>query len=194
MEKPLTPADRSLSLPERPITGIPMRLADGNDWLLAHMGNAEGGGPLRNQLCDSVFFAGRLPATLLHPLVHHALAINYEISEKETFDLLFSEGYSPFKAVDDQPAPVKAVVGAWLPSEEDCEFEYDDWLRSSLIINGIDPATIPADDVPAVVAHLRGLGKIIEPSIFVGAMREGAKRQDHLDRVRVLRESKGQAS
>lgn len=171
--KPLTPDARALD-DGTPITGIPIRLADGNEWLLARVGSVPEAAWLRNEMFRSMALSESIRSVLLVIAADFALRLNYDLAEDEVAKLLdHSEGWS-FRDESECGKGVDAVVGAYLPNFEDCEFDYDDWLRSTLIINGIAPGSIPSDDLPAVLAQLVALGRAVPLDRLVIAAAKGA--------------------
>ncbi len=179
--KPLTPEARQLF---DEISGVPCPMADGRIWKLARAGLAGSAIELRDDLFDTL--AAEEHATREDTIcaVHWGLIHNYDVSTEEVWELIGDrEGYrldGVYRVEDQGPLkPIDAIIAAMVPTAEICEFRYTDWLRASLIANGLDPAAIPPDDIPGVILTLIGTGRALPPERMIASARHGADRARH---------------
>lgn len=191
----IIPADLPL-LPElrrrhEDITGVECPFADGQVWLLARTVDDPSLGWLRDELCDQLALEGLVPLSSLRAAVGIGLAKNYLLTEEDIQILLgdYSEGYSLAARVG-LLEPIYQIIGSMLPATERCDFTHEDWYRSSLIMNGVDPDRLKADDAVAVLEHLKRLGRIVPMKQFVSAAIAGDERKRTAAIIQAQRESK----
>jgi len=157
--------------------GTPVRLADGQIWLLATPTFRPGQRPLtapavdgpldrifdRLALGDGVLLQDAWAAAMV------LLRANYDLGVDELAELL---SISP-------GAEGAGLVGAVLDAlfgPEAAERSYSDWVRATLLANGLDAIAIPADDLPNVLAMLVATRRAVPATRFVAACRAASTR------------------
>jgi hypothetical protein len=186
LDTPLTPETRAIG--GDLTSGIPILLADGREWMLPRVGNERGLEDVRNRLYEEISFAGRVTINLLRTALVLALPFRYYLTNPEILTLTTETANWKIGTSYDGQRPIDAIIGAYLPFEEQCEFTYEDWFRSTLIVNGIDPLSLDPEDLPAVLTHLITLRRAVHPSQFVTSAIEGAKRKAARDIARFQRD------
>ena len=163
--------------------GTPVILADGQAWLLAqpsYRPRADGlTTPDVDRPLDRVFECSILnePLSLcdLWEVARNALNANYELSEDELATLL---SVSPGQQAESLGA---AVVEAILASEI-AEKSFTNWVRASLLANGLGQTDVPARDLLNVLTILVATNRTVPLSRFADACR----LQDERNRLETL--------
>lgn len=176
-------------------TGVDCDMADGRIWILGRTSADPRLGWLRSRIYEYVSYQDKVLVEDVRLAALLSLLKNYRVSQEEADWLLRrTDTYAIDATVGGRPVmpgevsrqidgkvgghmPVDCIIGATLPTQEPIEFEYEHWLRSTLILNGLDPRHVPKDDMPALLRHLILLGKAIPPEEFVASAIEGAKRK-----------------
>jgi hypothetical protein len=158
---PFTPNDRKLGNP----AGIAIRLGDGQEWIVARLGLARGMGEIRESIyaswsIDQVVRYEDVMATLWY-----GLEVNYALEPEEIRELL---DCTDFHAVAAQAAE------AALPWPS-VRRTFTDWARAALMSNGLNPADVPAVDLPHVLDALVATGRAPDPAEWTDAGRAAAK-------------------
>ena len=157
--------------------GVPLRLADGRSWLLARPSFRAGRGSLTSppidRPLDRIFEHLALhDSVLLQDVWEVAIALlsaNYDLGREEIADLVsVAPGAESREFVD---AVLDVVFGS-----ESAERTYTNWIRASLLANGLDAAEIPADDLPNVLAVLIATKRTVPAARFVDACRAADAR------------------
>ncbi len=153
-------------------TGVPVKLADGQEWLLArpsYRPRADGlTRPMIDLPLDRIFEAVVLNESLslsdLWQIARELLKANYELTDEELIRLVSvapgSEAHSFATAILD------AVAGSDSVSKS-----YTAWVRASLLANGLTFEEIPAADLTHVLAILVATKRTIPLSQFADACR-----------------------
>lgn len=158
-------------------SGTPVRLADGRPWLLATPTFRAGGkaltSPAIDRPLDRIFEHLALhDSVLLQDVWEVAIALlsaNYALEESEVGDLLsVAPGRESRDFVD---AVLDILFGVEAASRS-----YTDWVRASLLANGLDAPEIPASDLPNVLAVLIATRRAIPAARFVDACRAADSR------------------
>jgi hypothetical protein len=152
--------------------GTPIRLADGQVWLLAapvfKVGREELTRPRVDRSLDRIFetltLVGRVSLEDAWAAARVLLLRNYRLDDDEAAQLL---SVSPGAV---SQALVEAVVFALLGSG-DTERTYSSWVRASLLANGLAQAEIPSADLPHVLSILQATGRTVPVDEFVDACR-----------------------
>jgi hypothetical protein len=152
--------------------GIPVRLADGELWLLAVPNIRVGAGgltrPLVDQHLDRIFECVVLDEALnwgdVWAAARELLRTNYELSDEETAQLL---SVSPGP---ESHALATEVVRALFGPDQG-ERTYSRWVRASLLANGIGDTEIPANDLLNVLSILVATNRTVPLSKFADACR-----------------------
>jgi hypothetical protein len=157
--------------------GTPIRLADGQVWLLAapvfRVGHEGLTRPAVDRALDRIFetltLDGLVSLEDAWAAARALLLRNYRLDDDEAAQLLsVSPGAESQTLVD-------AVLAALLGSG-DVERTYSSWVRASLLANGLAQAEIPSADLPNVLAILLATGRTVPVDQFIDACR--AARDD----------------
>ncbi len=152
--------------------GIPVTLADGQPWLLAHPAyrlRPEGlTRPQVDQALDRIFecavLGERLSLRDLWAAARELLAANYDLSAEEMAGLLsVSEG------PESQALAANVLDALFAP--DGAEKSYTAWVRASLLANGLGHDDLPARDLVNVLAILVATNRTIPLSKFADACR-----------------------
>jgi hypothetical protein len=103
------------------------------------------------------------------------LLANYELAEAEVAELLEV----------DAGAEAETLAGVVLESlfgPDQKVRGYVDWVRASLLANGLAPAAIPASAINDVLSILMATNRTVPPSQFVDVCR-AARDRDSLERL-----------
>jgi hypothetical protein len=152
--------------------GVPVRLADGQFWLLAVPSiRVRAGGltrPLVDRPLDRIFECVVLDEALewgdVWAAARELLRANYELSDEEAVQLL---SVSPGP---EGHALAAEVVRALFGTDQD-ERTYSRWVRASLLANGIGDKEIPANDLLNVLSILVATNRTVPLSKFADACR-----------------------
>ena len=161
--------------------GIPIRLADGEDWLLARpIFSAQDDGLTRprvdaplNRLFETIAAGETVSIQDAFQIAARLLLRNYDLDEIELAELL------KVAPGEECQAMVDTVVAAIFGAEDDAR-TYTDWVRASLLANGLYSANISASDLPNVMAILVATNRTVSASQFVDACL-AADAQAHLE-------------
>ena len=152
--------------------GTPIRLADGGQWLLARPVFSAGRDSLTRPRVDSIVdrlfedvsAAETVALQDVFQIASHLLRENYDLDDAELAELLtFDSGQECRDFVD-------SVVEAIFGSEEDAR-TYTDWVRASLLANGLQTLEIPAGDLPNVLTILVATNRTVPAVEFIDSCR-----------------------
>jgi hypothetical protein len=159
-------------------TGRPVLLADGEEWLLAEPTFRAGRASLTHPDCDAaidrfherVVLGDSLSLAEILATARLLLLENYELSDDEASELL-----------EVAPGPeaerlARAVLEA-LFGREEAPRGYADWIRASLLANGLGNTEIPASALNDVLSILLSTNRTVPPSQFVDACRAASDRE-----------------
>lgn len=150
------------------LDGTPVEI-NGQTWILAdfipELGDAW------NRLYDHNIVRGQYDPKDVQLGALRLLMANYHLTLDEAVALVLA--VDPAELV--QPVEV-AIFGVDRPYRG-----YSEWVESSLYINGIDPASVPASKRRDVVAYLVTAGKAIPAEQYLSSYKAAAKRQGWLD-------------
>jgi hypothetical protein len=177
---------RELSEPKRRKPGARgrlARLADGHDWLLAEPGFRPTPDSLTepevdaelDQIYEHVVLGEEIPLVDIMAAARILLLANYELTEPEVAELLEV-------APGDEAEALAGVVLEALYGPDQKVRGYVDWVRASLLANGLAAATIPASALHDVLSILMATNRTVPPSQFVDACR-AARDRDTLERL-----------
>jgi hypothetical protein len=159
------------------------RLSDGRDWLLAEPTFRPTPGGLTSPDVDAgldlfyeqIVLGEDIPLVDVMTAARTLLLANYDLTEAEVAELLeVGEG-----------AEAEALAGVVLESlfgPDQKVRGYVDWIRASLLANGLAPASIPASAINDVLSILMATNRTVPPSQFVDACR-AARDRDSLERL-----------
>jgi hypothetical protein len=152
-------------------SGLPVRLADGADWLLAIPRYRSTGERLTapdvdgelDRLFERSVLTGEVALTDVWSAARTMLLANYDLLDEEFVDLvrLPKAGRQSF---------VTAVLEA-LFGDTQAARSYTAWCRASLLANGIVPAEISPADLANVLTILVSTRRTIPASQFIDASR-----------------------
>ncbi len=177
---------RELSEPVRRKPGArgrPVRLADGIDWLLAEPIFRPTPSGLTSPDVDSglelfyelIILGQDIPLADVMAAARTLLLANYDLTDDEVGELLEVEA----------GAEAEALAGVVLESlfgPDQKVRGYVDWVRASLLANGLAPASIPASAINDVLSILMATNRTVPPSRFVDACR-AARDRDNLEQL-----------
>jgi hypothetical protein len=152
--------------------GIPIRLSDGRDWLLARpayrptlagVSTPVVDGPL-DRIFECAVIGGELDLKDIWLAAKQLLSVNYELTPDELRDLLSTSPGSESRTL------ASGVIEALFGSEQD-EKTYTRWVRASLLANGLGGVDIAAQDLPNVLAILVATNRSIPLYRFADACR-----------------------
>lgn len=157
--------------------GTPVRLADGHVWLLANpsfrprpegLTRPQVDGPL-DRIFESTVLNEGLSLFDLWSVGRELLKDNYSLSDDEAATLLSvsAGGESRSLAIE--------ILGALFDSGQ-VGRTYTAWVRASLIANGLDRVSIPAQDLSNVLTILVATNRTIPLARFADACRLSDER------------------
>jgi hypothetical protein len=152
--------------------GTPVRLSDGDRWLLANPAfSARGedttspcGDKQINRIFECVVLGEDLDLTDIWAAARELLLKNYELSEAELSELLSTSPGPESREL--ASSTVEAMFGS-----VDDEKGYCHWVRASLLANGLGNCLLSAQDLPNVLAVLVATNRTIPLSKFADACR-----------------------
>ncbi len=158
--------------------GITATLADGQLWLLAEPTFRPKAGPLTTPDIDSaldrfyerIILAEDLPLDDLLAVVRTLLLANYDLTETEVSFLL------DIDAGDEAEALARAVSEALFGPEQRIR-NYSDWVRASLLCNGLTTAEVPSSALNDLLTLLLASGRTVPPTQFIDACRAAQDRE-----------------
>jgi hypothetical protein len=145
-------------------SGTPVTV-NGRAWLFAdHVRTYE---PVWDRLYDSAQLTGHYP---LMDVMSAAVRLLYQAN-----DLTPDEAATVVAAAD--PADLVPAVDRALYGPERSHRTWGQWVESSLLANGLNPATIPPDKVWAVLDMLVMTGRTVPAGKFVSSAEAAAMRR-----------------
>jgi hypothetical protein len=139
-EVPLTPEDRARNGAD----GTAVLLGDNQHWLIPSSVHATFLNGHRDRMYEQMLSRGSVAMTDIHAVAWTLLNVNYALTPEEAFTLIRST---------DNSALTDAVCNSLL-GEDDPVRSYSNWVRSSLLCNGIKPEDISPADLPHVLHQL----------------------------------------
>lgn len=165
--RPLTPEERQRT----PFEGLPVTML-GAPWKLPEAYLMAALDRPRDRLYDNSTWDGKVDYADVMESAFVLLSAAYSLTAEETVALLRS-------ADEDELTNAVLVVLFGLAEPHRT---YTDWMRTALVSNGIDPATIPAALVPGVLRHLVVTGRA-EPADTYVTVLVAAGRRARLPRI-----------
>ena len=152
--------------------GTPVTLADGQQWMMAnptYCPRPEGlTQPPVDRPLDAIFECSvlntNLPFSGFCDVARRLLAANYELTEDELSQLLSVPPGAESRALAEDV--LNALFGA-----DRGEKTYTNWVRASLLANGLSDSGIPAQDLVHVLTILVATNRTIPLSAFADACR-----------------------
>jgi hypothetical protein len=177
---------REFSEHERRKTGAQgrlVRLSDGRDWLLAEPTFQTSPAGLTMPDVDAeldlfyeqIILGEDILLVDIMAVARILLLANYDLAEAEVAELLEV----------DAGAEAETLAGVVLESlfgPDQKVRGYVDWVRASLLANGLAPAAIPASAINDVLSILMATNRTVPPSQFVDVCR-AARDRDSLERL-----------
>ena len=149
------------------VRGTPVELG-GATWILADYVPALS--EVWDVLHEDNVLLGKYESADVQRAAVRLLFANYELSLDEAVGLVM--GVAPADLV---AAVEEALFGASQPDRR-----WSDWVRSSLLANGLDPAKIPPESLRDVLDQLVSCGRAIPAEDFVTAVGYAKKRKSLL--------------
>jgi hypothetical protein len=159
------------------------RLADGQPWLLAEPAfRPRPGGLTRpdvdaalDRFYEQIVLGDDVSLADVQAVARTLLLANYDLSEVEVADLLEVEAGTEAEEL------ARAVLESLFGPDNRVR-GYGDWVRASLLANGLAPSEIPASAISDVLTILMATNRTVPPSQFVDACRAALDR-DSLERL-----------
>lgn len=153
-------------------SGLPVRLADGAPWLLAVPRYRPSGGSLTvpdvdaeiDRLFERSALCGEVELVDVWSAARTLLLANYDLTDDEFAELADV-------APGDEARELSATVLEALFGPTEAVRSYSDWVRASLLANGIAPASIRPPDLANVLAILVATDRTIPASRYIDASR-----------------------
>jgi hypothetical protein len=156
------------------IDGTPIEIG-GTTWLLADYVPLLGA--VWNRLFDQAVIDGRYEPDDVHKAAMHLLIENYRLSASECAVLLLA---APLGSADEEHPGLVAAVERAMFGEDQEQYRscrtYSQWMRLSLLANGLDPEKVPARDRRPLVLYLVAAGKAAPPELWVGSAATAFRR------------------
>jgi hypothetical protein len=177
-------SELSEALRRRPgARGRIVKLADGQPWLLAEPVFQSGSASLTtpdvdreiDRFHEQIVLGDDLSVVDVFSVARRLLLANYELHDDEVAELLEVE----------PGEEAEALAGAVLESlfgPDQRISGYADWVRATLLANGLGEVSIPASTLPDVLAILMATNRTVPPSHFIDACR-AAREHDCLERL-----------
>lgn len=158
--------------------GIPATLADGQAWLLAEPTFRPKSGPLTtpdvdpavDRFYERIVLGDDLPLDDLLGVARALLLANYDLADDEAETLLEVD------AAGEAEALARSVSEALFGPEHRVR-NYSDWVRASLLGNGLIAAEVPASALNDVLTLLLATGRTVPPAQFIDACRAAQDRE-----------------
>lgn len=173
--RPLTPEARRLEFADDP-GGVPLEI-DGQIWTLPLALTHPGLDALREEILTRGHLRGAYPAEMLERAGGILLGGGYDLSGPEQWVLAASA------KLDD----LRDAVEECLLAQAERPRGYRDWVRSSLLANGLDPDLMPEADLPHVLHQLVATRRAIPAHEFLDVALAGAKRAALLSGVTIAK-------
>lgn len=160
-----------------------VRLADGRPWLLAEpafrptpdsLTRPDVDRPI-DRFHEQIALGDDLALADIHGAARVLLLANYDLTDDELGELLEVEAGAEAEAL------ARSVLES-LFGPEGRDRSYADWVRASLLANGLAMAEIPASAINDVMTILLATNRTVPPSQFVDACRV-ARDRDSLERL-----------
>ncbi len=163
--------------------GSLVRLADGQPWLLAEPSFRPTPGPLTEPDLDAaidrfheqIILGDDVRLDDLFAAARVLLLANYDLTDAEAATLLEVE------AGPEAEALARAVLESLFGPERHAK-GYVDWIKASLLANGLSTSAIPASALNDVLTILMATNRTIPPAQFVDACR-AARDRDTLEHL-----------
>jgi hypothetical protein len=160
-----------------------VKLADGQLWLLAEPSFHPGPDGLTipdvdreiDRFHEQIVLGDDLALVDLLGVARTLLLANYELVDDEVAELLEVEPGEEAETL--AKVVLESLFG---PDQRICG--YIDWVRASLLSNGLAATSIPASALPDVLNILIATNRTIAPSRFIDACR-AARERDSLERL-----------
>jgi hypothetical protein len=146
-----------------------VKLADGQPWLLAEVD------PQIDRFHEQIILGDDLSLIDVFAVARSLLLGNYELADDEVANLLEVEPGEEAEAL------ARAVLESLFGPDQRVR-SYVDWVRASLLANGLAPTAIPASALHDVLAILMATNRTVPPSQFIDACR-AARDRDSLERL-----------
>lgn len=160
--------------------GVPLAMADGRTWVLAHGALAPTLLPEIDKIFDQQIITGTIPLGPALQVVGRLLVANYELTNEEIVRLL--DGVADEAVVQ---AACEALFGPPVPRRT-----WSTWALSSLYANNIEPSTVPPWLLRDVLHQLVQTGRAMGQSAYIDSCAAVKARADlfaSLDRGGVAR-------
>jgi hypothetical protein len=160
-----------------------VKLADGQPWLLAEPTYRPGPSgltcpdvdPQIDRFHEQIILGDELSLIDVFAVARSLLLGNYELADDEVANLLEVEPGEEAEAL------ARAVLESLFGPDQRVR-SYVDWVRASLLANGLAPTAIPASALHDVLAILMATNRTVPPSQFIDACR-AARDRDSLERL-----------
>lgn len=141
-------------------SGTPVVLGDGETWLLADGGLCNALDTLRDRLFDDSQLAEKVTFIDIADAAFYLASANYELEADEGSSLILGA---------DRKILTDAVMIA-LFGPDDPQRTYTNWVASSFMANGIDPASVPVHLRALVLDQLVALKRAVPAGQFIDSV------------------------
>jgi hypothetical protein len=160
-----------------------VKLADGGPWLLAEPSfrptpaglTQPDVDPEIERFHEQIILGDDVSLVDVLAVARTLLLVNYNLTDDEVADLLEVEGGPEAESL------ARAVLES-LFGPDDRVRSYVDWVRASLLANGLALSEIPASAINDVLTILMATNRTVPPSQFIDACR-AARDRDSLERL-----------
>jgi hypothetical protein len=153
--------------------GVPLRMADGRTWVLAHGTLAPTLLPEVDKIFDQQIITGTIPLGPALQVVGRLLVANYELADDEVVRLL--------DGVEDEAvvlAACEALFGPPTPRRT-----WSMWALSALYANRIEPTDVPTWLLPEVLHQLVRTGRALAASDYIDSCAAAKARAQLFDQL-----------
>jgi hypothetical protein len=155
---------RSTQIPGTAIASL------GHDWTLAALGLARILTPHRDQMYVDRLLYQDVANSNVRTCAWYMLTANYDLTSTQAIEIL--SGADPMKLID------AVFAGIFVHVRNQAEETYTMWVRSSLLANNIDPASLEVGDIPYVLHQLVETNRAIPRSDFTIADQHAQMKRD----------------
>lgn len=138
-------------------TGVPLVLADGQEWLLADGGMANALDGLRDRIDDAARLRGEVDTVEVRNAAFILLKANYDLVDGEAATLIMGA----------EPQALTDAVSLALFGDGDGRRTYSVWATASLLANGVDPGSVPVRFMPFVLEILVQTKRTVPAGQFI---------------------------
>jgi hypothetical protein len=137
--------------------GIALEI-EGREWTLARLGLARCVSAQRDRIYEDLRLHKEPDRSAVRLIAYYQLRANYELTDEQTVRLI--------QAANPDELATTTIEGVFVHAIGQEGQTYTGWARSALLANGLNPATIDAEDLPQVLRQLVETGRAMPRSKF----------------------------